>query len=95
MMEEMNWDDGSGQLITGSFMDYCMPRADDMPSFEIHSNPDPTPTNPLGIKGAGESGTVGAMPVLTNAINDALRHAGKGAISMPASPQKIWAALTQ
>ena len=94
MMEEVYYDE-SGQLITGSFMDYGMPRADDFCSFDISANVVPTARNPLGVKGVGEAGTVGAMPAMMNAINDALHHAGAPAIEMPATPLKVWKALQQ
>jgi len=74
-------------------MDYCLPRADDIPAISVYHNPTATTSNPLGIKGAGESGTVGAMPALTNAINDALASAGAGPVSMPATAEKVWRAL--
>ena len=88
--EQIVWDAETGQPLTGSFMDYAMPRADLVPSFEVESNPVPTPMNPLGIKGAGEAGTVGAMPCLVNAIVDALSPLGITTIDMPATPQRIW-----
>ena len=94
MMEEVYYDE-SGQLITGSFMDYGMPRADDFCSFDISANVVPTARSPLGVKGVGEAGTVGAMPAMMNAINDALHHAGAPAIEMPATPLKVWKALQQ
>ena len=93
LMENVVWDRESGQLIAGSFMDYTMPRADDLPSFEMEINEVPTPTNPLGIKGAGEAGCVGAMPALMNAIVDALSPLGVAAIDMPASPETVWRAI--
>ena len=92
-LEEMVWEAGSGQLLSGSLMDYCLPRADDVPFFQVETNPVPTPTNPYGIKGAGESGTVGAMPAVLNAIADALASAGAAPVAMPATPEKIWRAL--
>jgi aerobic carbon-monoxide dehydrogenase large subunit len=95
MMEEVNYDPESGQLVTGSFMDYGMPRADDFCNFDISANVVPTGRNPLGVKGVGEAGTVGAMPAVMNAINDALNRAGAPAIEMPATPQKVWNALQQ
>ncbi len=95
MMEEVMYDRDSGQLLTGSFMDYGMPRADDFPSFKLAANVVPTARNPLGVKGVGEAGTVGALPAVMNAINDALHHAGAPMIEMPATPQKVWAALQQ
>jgi carbon-monoxide dehydrogenase large subunit len=85
--------DESGQLITGSFLDYGMPRADDMCSFDCANNPVPTPVNPLGIKGAGEAGNVGGLAAIMNAVQDALAPAGVGHIDMPATPEKIWAAI--
>ena len=94
MMEEVYYDE-SGQLITGSFMDYGMPRADNFCSFDISANVVPTARNPLGVKGVGEAGTVGAMPAMMNAINDALHHVGAPPIEMPATPLKVWKALQQ
>jgi len=79
--------DDEGQLLTGSFTDYCLPRADDMPSIKVILCEVPCKTNPLGVKGAGEAGTVGAAPAVMNALADALgvRH-----VDMPATPEKIW-----
>jgi carbon-monoxide dehydrogenase large subunit len=71
-------------------MDYAMPRADDFCGFEFQSNPVHTDTNPLGVKGAGEAGCVGAMPVVMNAIVDALSPLGVRHVEMPATPQRIW-----
>jgi carbon-monoxide dehydrogenase large subunit len=85
--------DASGQLLTGSFMDYAMPRASDLVAIAIKSNPVPTKTNPLGVKGAGEAGTVGAMPAVANALVDALSEFGVRHIEMPATPERIWRAL--
>lgn len=85
--------DESGQLLTASFMDYVMPRADNFPDFETVNLAVPTPSNPLGVKGAGETGTVGAPPALINAIVDALSPNGVTDIDMPATPEKIWRAL--
>jgi carbon-monoxide dehydrogenase large subunit len=90
LCENIAYDPDSGQLISGSFMDYCMPRADDMCYMEIKSNPVPTKTNPLGIKGAGEAGNVGALPALANAIVDALSPFGVRDILMPTTPERIW-----
>ncbi|HSR71943.1 MAG TPA: xanthine dehydrogenase family protein molybdopterin-binding subunit, partial [Kiloniellales bacterium] len=72
MMEQIRWDPESGQLLTGSFMDYAMPRAADVPGFEVAMNPHPTPKNSLGVKGAGEAGCVGALGCVMNAVHDAL-----------------------
>jgi len=93
LLEEIQFDAGSGQLITGSFMDYTMPRADNMSYIDVVSNPCPTATNPLGCKGAGEAGTVGAVPCVMNSVVDALSEYGIRHIDMPATPAKIWAAI--
>jgi len=86
--------DGSGQLLSGSFMDYAMPRASDVPSFAFSTHNVPTKANPLGVKGAGEAGAVGAPPAVINAIVDALtRRTGTHHIDMPATPGRIWQAL--
>jgi carbon-monoxide dehydrogenase large subunit len=93
MLENCVYDPESGQLVTGSFMDYCMPRADDLPSFELAFNAVPTPTNPLGAKGAGEAGAVGALPAMMNAVVDALAPVGVEHVAMPATPERIWRAI--
>ena len=82
--------DTNGQLITASYMDYAMPRADDLPSFRLSHQCTPAPSNPLGIKGCGEAGAIGSPPALINAITDAI---GNNNLSMPATPQKVWAAF--
>lgn len=83
-----------GQLLTASFMDYTMPRADDFPFFHFETRNVPSTTNAMGIKGAGEAGTIGAAPAAINAVTDALYRAyGIGHIEMPASPSRIWAAI--
>jgi carbon-monoxide dehydrogenase large subunit len=92
LMEDIRYDE-SGQLLTGSFMDYCMPRADDLSFMAVDSNPVPTATNPLGVKGAGEAGNVGALPAVANALVDALSVYGIRHIGMPATPERIWRAL--
>jgi carbon-monoxide dehydrogenase large subunit len=92
LMERIVYDD-QGQLLTGSFMDYAMPRADDLPSFAIEDNPVPTPTNPLGVKGAGEGGTVGALPAVVNAVVDALSPFGVRHLDPPLTPETVWRAL--
>jgi aerobic carbon-monoxide dehydrogenase large subunit len=91
--EHLVYDPASGQLVTGSFMDYGMPRADDMCSFEMDENPVPTKTNPLGVKGAGEAGNVGALAAIMNAVVDALSPLGIAHIDMPATPEKVWQAI--
>ncbi len=83
LMEQVVYDRESGQNLTGSFMDYAMPRADTMPYMEITSNPVPTKRNPLGAKGAGEAGTVGALPAIVNAVIDALAPLGVKSLDMP------------
>jgi aerobic carbon-monoxide dehydrogenase large subunit len=94
LMEDIRFDAESGQLITGSFMDYAMPRAGDLSAVEVRSNPVPTKTNPLGVKGCGEAGSVGALPAISNAIVDALSVYGIRHIEMPATPERIWRAIT-
>ena len=85
--------DEDGQLLAGSLMDYAMPRADNMPPIEVGHVETPQPGTVLGVKGAGEAGTVGALPAVMNAINDALMEAGAPYVQMPCTPQKVWAAL--
>jgi carbon-monoxide dehydrogenase large subunit len=93
LMEDLHYDPETGQLVTGSFMDYAMPRADDFPHIDMHDIVVPTKKNPLGVKGAGESGTCGALPAVMNAVNDALAQAGAARIEMPATQEKVWRAL--
>ena len=94
LMEDTVYDPASGQLLSASFMDYAMPRAADAPSFVFETRNVPCKNNPLGVKGAGEAGAIGSCPSVMNAILDALwrayniRH-----IDMPATPQKVWAAI--
>ena len=92
LMEDIRFD-RSGQLVTASFMDYAMPRAHHFCRFEVDSNPVPTTTNPLGVKGAGEAGCVGALPAVMNAVIDALSEFGVRHIEMPATPERIWRAM--
>jgi carbon-monoxide dehydrogenase large subunit len=92
LMEDIRFDE-AGQMLTGSFMDYAMPRASDLPAIATDSNPVPTTTNPLGVKGAGEAGTVGALPAVANALVDALSMFGVRHIEMPATPERIWRAM--
>jgi len=91
--EHIVYDDASGQLITASFLDYGMPRADDMCSFDMQNNPVPTKTNPIGAKGAGEAGNVGGLAAIMNAVVDALSPLGISHIDMPATPQRVWRAI--
>jgi carbon-monoxide dehydrogenase large subunit len=94
LLEHAVYDNDSGQLLAGSFMDYAMPRAGDIPSFAFSTHNVPTKGNPLGVKGAGEAGAVGAPPAVINAIVDALnRRAGVRHIDMPATPRRVWEAL--
>ena len=92
LMEDIHFDD-AGQLVTASFMDYAMPHAHDFCDMEVESNPVPTKTNPLGVKGAGEAGCVGALPAVANALVDALSKFGVTHIEMPATPERIWRAM--
>jgi aerobic carbon-monoxide dehydrogenase large subunit len=85
--------DETGQILSGSFMDYPIPRAEDVPPFRLGSHDVPTPTNPLGVKGAGEAGLTGAPPAIMNAVADALRSAGAAPVDMPATPSRVWQAL--
>ncbi|MCC6473434.1 MAG: xanthine dehydrogenase family protein molybdopterin-binding subunit [Burkholderiales bacterium] len=85
--------DEGGQLLTGSFMDYAMPHAGLIGELRLYDHPVPSPRNPLGVKGVGESGTTGSLPTLMNAILDALRPAGVRQLDMPATPARVWAAL--
>src|SRR6266481_292695 len=93
LYEEMTYDPTTGQLLAGSFMDYAMPRADDMPNFDVDSHEVPTAVNPLGAKGVGEAGTVGALPALLNAVNDALAPLGVRHLDMPVTPERVWRAI--
>jgi carbon-monoxide dehydrogenase large subunit len=90
LLENIEYDGESGQLLTGSFMDYTMPRAGDQPDFSCGFNNVPCKTNALGVKGAGEAGSVGAPPAVINAIVDALRPLGVETIDMPATPKRVW-----
>ncbi|MEO0694328.1 MAG: molybdopterin cofactor-binding domain-containing protein, partial [Pseudomonadota bacterium] len=89
MLEQVVYDE-DGQLITGSYMDYTMPRASDLPFYTIEHNTTVCPNNPLGIKGCGEAGAIGAPPAVINAITDAI---GTNDLQMPATPQAVWSAL--
>ena len=95
LLENIQFDAASGQNLTGSFMDYAMPRADDLSAIHLKSNPVPTATNPLGVKGAGEAGCVGALPAIVNAVVDALSVLGIRHIAMPATPERIWRTIQQ
>jgi carbon-monoxide dehydrogenase large subunit len=94
LLEHAIYDEDSGQLLAGSFMDYAMPRAGDVPSFAFSTHNVPSTSNPFGVKGAGEAGSVGAPPAVINAIVDALhRRVGARHIDMPATPRRVWETL--
>jgi len=94
LMEHTVYDD-DGQLLTGSYMDYQLPRADDLPDFVFEHRDTPTTRNPLGVKGCGEAGATGAPPAVINAIIDALGHLGVHHLDMPATPERVWNAIQQ
>ena len=93
LLEQVIFDRESGQLVTGSFMDYAMPRADDMPNVVSDTAPVPTKTNLLGVKGGSEAGNVGAPAAIANAIIDALSPLGITDMPMPATAERIWRAI--
>ena len=93
LMEQVAYDRQSGQLLSASFMDYAMPRADVMCNVELHENPVPTKTNPLGAKGAGEAGCVGSLPAVMLAIMKALEPLGVRELDMPATSDRVWQAI--
>ena len=92
LLEEVVYDE-YGQMITGSYMDYAMPRADDVPMIETGRTVTPCPHNPLGAKGAGEAGAIGSTPAVVSAVVDALAHMGVTDIQMPLTPQRVWKAM--
>jgi carbon-monoxide dehydrogenase large subunit len=93
LYEGCRYDTESGQLVTGSFLDYCMPKADAVPSFAVSTNVTRSPTNPLGVRGCGEAGAIGSPPAVINAICDALKDHGVTHIDMPATPEAVWRAI--
>jgi carbon-monoxide dehydrogenase large subunit len=93
LMEDVVYDPATGQLVSGSFQDYCMPRADQFCGFDVGNNPTLTEKNPLGVKGVGEAGTIAAIPAVMNAVNDALARADAPYVEAPATPEKVWRAL--
>ena len=93
LLEGAHYDPESGQVLAGSFMDYALPRADDLVPFELGFNPTRCTTNPLGVKGCGEAGMVGAFPAIASAILDALAPLGVGGIDGPANAYRVWRAL--
>src|SRR3546814_17348762 len=92
-MEQTVYDTETEQLLSATFMDYAMPRAQDVPSIAVESFPVPTTCNPLGVKGAGEAGTVGALSAVMSAVSDAMAQMGVRPIDMPATPERVWVAL--
>jgi carbon-monoxide dehydrogenase large subunit len=92
LMENIHFDDG-GQLVTGSFMDYAMPRAEDVPLMEVGDHPVPAKSNPLGTKGCGEAGCAGSLSTIVNAVVDALSDYGIAHIDMPLTPERVWRAI--
>jgi aerobic carbon-monoxide dehydrogenase large subunit len=90
LLEEQVYDPDGGQLLTGSFMDYCLPRATDVPGFAWGRNEVPCRTNPLGVKGCGESGCTGSLAAVMNAVVDALAPLGVTHVDMPATPERVW-----
>ena len=93
LIERCAYDPATGQLLSGSFLDYAIPRADDLPAISVTSRDVPSPTNPLGVKGAGEGGTVGAPGAVIHAILDALAPLGVTHLDMPATPERVWRAI--
>jgi carbon-monoxide dehydrogenase large subunit len=94
LYEQVVYDD-RGQLVTGTFMDYALPTAEEIPSFETDRSETPSPSNSLGVKGIGEAGTIAATPAIVNAVIDALRHEGISYIDMPLTPLRVWQALEE
>ena len=91
--ERVVHDPDSGQVVTGSFMDYQIPRADELPSLELETLPTAAPSHPLGIKGCGEAGAAGGAPAVMNALMNALAPVGVQTIDMPATPESVWRAI--
>jgi carbon-monoxide dehydrogenase large subunit len=85
--------DENGQLLTGEFMDYPIPRASDIPEYILGSTVTPSPVNPLGVKGVGEAGTIGATPAIANAVLDALQPLGVVHLDLPLTPERVWRAV--
>ena len=90
LYEHTVYDDESGQLVSGSYLDYVLPRADNLPSIDVSFNEVPSPTNDLGVKGAGESGACGAPAAVVNAVVDALKDLGVRHVDMPLTPEQVW-----
>jgi aerobic carbon-monoxide dehydrogenase large subunit len=94
LMEKTVYDE-NGQLLTGEFMDYAIPRAADIPDFVLGSTETPSPVNPLGVKGVGEAGTIGAIPAIANAVIDALSPLGIRHLDLPFTPERVWRAIQE
>ena len=94
MFEQIVYDE-QGQLVTGTFVDYALPTAAEVPSFETDRTETPSPVNSLGVKGVGEAGTIACTPTLVNAVVDALRPLGVSYIDMPLTPMRVWNAIQQ
>jgi carbon-monoxide dehydrogenase large subunit len=95
LLERAYYDAESGQVLAGSFMDYALPHADNLVPFQLDFNPTRCTTNPLGVKGCGEAGMVGAFPAITNAIIDALAPLGVNEIDGPATASRVWRAISR
>jgi carbon-monoxide dehydrogenase large subunit len=95
LLESCVYDTETGQLLTGSYNDYAMPRADDLPEFHLSTNVTLCTHNPLGVKGCGEAGAIGAPAAITNAIVDALKPLGVKHVEMPATPERLWRVIQQ
>jgi carbon-monoxide dehydrogenase large subunit len=94
LYEKVHYDE-NGQLVTGTFVDYALPTAAELPSFETDRTETPSPVNSLGVKGVGEAGTIGATPAVTAAVLDALKPLGVSWIDMPLTPVRVWEAIEQ
>jgi carbon-monoxide dehydrogenase large subunit len=90
LYENCVYDSASGQLLSGSFMDYCMPRAENLPTLRVSTHSTPSAHTPMGVKGCGEVGTIGSPAAITNAVVDALSYYGVSHIDMPMTPNSIW-----
>ena len=95
VLEGCVYDQQTGQLLTGSYNDYAMPRADDLPSFELSTHVTLCTHNPLGVKGCGEAGAIGAPAAVANAVVDALKPLGVRHVEMPATPERLWRTIQQ
>jgi carbon-monoxide dehydrogenase large subunit len=94
LLEHAHYDCATGQMLSASFLDYAMPRADDLPFFQTEISETPSTTNPLGIRAGGEGGTTPALAVVVNAVVDALAEFGVTHVEMPATPERIWRAIS-